>query len=201
MDFPPDHSLAPTILVVCRANVCRSRVAEHHLQEATSAFEIAVKSAGIQPAEAGVGCDKAASAGIASRDAIGLSEELISEADLILVMDKSQRSIVFDRDLNALGKTFLLSEFAELTSQLASGAEFEFDKATPSNDFRAWFQWVVKEAYIARTYLRSMAVEIADPHAKSGNHTEAFHQIKAFSENLMSDIVTIIETQQAKRVG
>ena len=106
------------ILVVCIGNICRSPMAEGLLKEALPGKTI--RSAGLsaligQPAEpfsvqimADRGID------ISEHRAQNISARLVSEADLILVMDLEQKKYVESNYVGSKGKVFRLGEFAKV---------------------------------------------------------------------------------------
>ncbi|MGN6405360.1 arsenate reductase/protein-tyrosine-phosphatase family protein [Sinomonas sp.] len=115
------------ILTVCTGNVCRSPLAERLLQSgldeaAPGAFS--VSSAGVralvgQPAQSG-------SAEIAQRlgtsletfTARQLTERLVADADLILVLAEAHRAPLLALAPSALKRTFTLREFARIVELL-----------------------------------------------------------------------------------
>lgn len=111
-----------TVLVICTANVCRSPMAaallRHHIAGCGFADIIDVRSAGIwayqgNPASsetAGVLAER----GISLRDhrSQPVTEALLEEADLILVMEEAHRAALFYRAPQHLRKVHLWAELA-----------------------------------------------------------------------------------------
>lgn len=113
------------ILVVCLGNICRSPTAEFLLKQKLPHKHIA--SAGLKACihSNGNGWDMDATArkiaeqnGLSSpkHEAQQLSQKLISEYDLILVMEAKQRNIIAERYPEAHAKTMLLGHWLPNTS-------------------------------------------------------------------------------------
>ncbi len=109
------------IICVCTGNSCRSVMAwalldriarERHLP-------IEVSSAGVSPVDGmrpsretrelllREGID------VSEHRAVRLTEEMIREADVMLVMERFHRSWIIDHDPSALTKTFLLTDYGQ----------------------------------------------------------------------------------------
>lgn len=103
------------ILIVCTGNICRSPVAEALLKARLP--DTTVESAGLS-ALVGQGADPAARL-LAEREGLSLSEhkarqitqEMIQQADLILVMSEGQRQAVAQLVPAATGKTLLFGRW------------------------------------------------------------------------------------------
>ncbi|MBZ9538033.1 low molecular weight phosphotyrosine protein phosphatase [Modicisalibacter tunisiensis] len=103
------------ILVVCAGNVCRSPVAEALLKARLSGGH--VESAGLG-ALVGAPCAPAAARlaaaeglDVGAHRARQLTDEMLKQADLILVMSEKQRRAVGERVPVALGKTLLFGRW------------------------------------------------------------------------------------------
>ncbi|MFZ1769416.1 MAG: hypothetical protein WAU00_09475 [Caldilinea sp.] len=117
------------ILVVCTANVCRSPLVAALLQQriarAGLAEDVRVESAGVR-AVAGYEVDPVIAAmldemrvELAKKHATPVVENVLREADLVLVMEEAQRQALFYRLPSALPKIFLLSELAGRFDEVA----------------------------------------------------------------------------------
>jgi len=107
------------ILIVCVGNICRSPMAEALLRARLEGRGITVESAGLA-ALVGKPADPDAAAVLAQHGLVAdahcarrITPELISAADLVLVMDQRQRSAVRAIAPQARGKTFLLGRWIE----------------------------------------------------------------------------------------
>lgn len=108
------------VLVVCIGNICRSPMAEALLKNALQDHpEICVSSAGIG-ALVGYPADQHAGAlmqerglDISAHQARQLTPELISESDLILVMEAGHKGAIDLQDPTARGKVHRLCEWRD----------------------------------------------------------------------------------------
>ncbi len=110
------------ILVVCTGNTCRTPMVKALLEKALAdqglAEDVVVDSAGVyayrgSPASEGsVRAMAARGLDIREHRSKPIDERLVSEADLILVMEEAHRRSIFYTWPQALPKTFLLSEMA-----------------------------------------------------------------------------------------
>jgi protein-tyrosine phosphatase len=105
------------ILIVCVGNICRSPMAEALLREHLRGRDVTIESAGLA-ALVGKPIDVDAGAVLAGHGlaadahcARKLTPELVSAADLVLVMDQRQLSAVRAIAPQATGKTFLLGRW------------------------------------------------------------------------------------------
>ena len=109
------------ILVVCVGNICRSPMAEAVLRDALRGQEaINVESAGLgalvgEPAsEHSVTLMRERGLDISGHRAQQLTPELVTQADLILVMESGHRRVIDDNEPTARGKVFRLGEWQDL---------------------------------------------------------------------------------------
>ena len=108
------------ILVVCVGNICRSPMAEAVLRNALrNQQDITVESAGLgamvdwPASEHAESLMKERGLDISSHRARQLTPELISEADLILVMELGHKKAIEAEDLTARGKVFRFGEWRD----------------------------------------------------------------------------------------
>jgi len=109
------------ILVVCVGNICRSPMAEALLRDALKGREeVVVESAGLgalvgEPAS-GFSVELMQERGldITGHRAQQLTPELITRADLILVMESGHRRAVDENEPTARGKLYRLGEWQDL---------------------------------------------------------------------------------------
>ncbi|SEK40212.1 low molecular weight protein-tyrosine-phosphatase [Halomonas daqiaonensis] len=105
------------ILVVCTGNICRSPVASAMLAAAmpgrrvTSAGLGALVGHGVEPMARKLA--EADGLFVADHQARQLTGEMLTEADMILVMSEGQRHAVADLAPQALGKTLLLGKWLD----------------------------------------------------------------------------------------
>lgn len=139
------------ILCVCTGNICRSPLAEAYLRKAMPSARVA--SAGIA-ALSGHGLDSVA-ASIAEREDLELRDhaarqitaELVSDHELILVMERGQRNWISAQFPHARGRVFLISRWEDdedVSDPYRRSAEF-FD-AVYSRMVSCLDQWVKRIA-------------------------------------------------------
>ena len=110
-----------SILVVCAGNICRSPTGEYLLKDKLANSDIKVSSAGLT-ALVGKGAEETAT-NIALTNNVDmsghlgrqLSTSLISDNDLILVMEERHLSDLLGQYPQARGKTFLLGKWIDNT--------------------------------------------------------------------------------------
>jgi protein-tyrosine phosphatase len=108
------------ILVVCVGNICRSPMAEALLRNALRGQEeITVESAGLGALVGNPASDYAVELmdergiDISSHRAQQLTPDLVSKADLILVMESGHRRVIDENDITARGKVHRLGEWQD----------------------------------------------------------------------------------------
>lgn len=105
------------ILVICIGNICRSPIAEGLLKAALP--ENTVRSAGIgaligHPADPfSIQLMQEQGIDISAHRAQSLTSSMVSEADIILVMDLEQKRFVEQKYSTSKGKVFRLGEFGK----------------------------------------------------------------------------------------
>jgi protein-tyrosine phosphatase len=126
---PDDFS----ILLVCRANLCRSPMAEFLLRRYVEVHQlpVTVSSAGTH-AEPGMQMHPHARQALASMgiEASGftsrrLDDELMGRVDLVLTMTDAQRSWVVNAFPQAMRRTYLLSQFSRLVGATSAAGPIE----------------------------------------------------------------------------
>ncbi|WP_375399273.1 hypothetical protein [uncultured Amnibacterium sp.] len=132
------------VLVVCTANICRSPLAERTLQRAFAGSpalaHLTVRSAGTFAEQDAAMC--ALSATLLDRDDDGdwvqahrsrrLTAELVAASDLVLTMEREQRSIAARLAPGSQAKIFTITEAAQLAELLADDRATSGDRSIVS---------------------------------------------------------------------
>lgn len=187
-----------SIAFVCTGNICRSPYAELTLgalvRESPLAGCVAAFSAGVH---AVIGHDMdTCSAAIYAKNfgtdppphpARQLTEELVTQSDLLLVMEAEQRRTVLGRYPQAFPRTFLLTEYVIICRTLVNSGSVSQGRSgsTPATRLRA----LTADAARHRS-LGAGAADIADPYHRSKEfHEKVAGQIRRQLDELMSILV------------
>ena len=128
-DLAVTQTAAGRLLVVCTANVCRSPLGQRTLEHAlagSSLGDVEVSSAGTRALEGEAMCpvsaedlDPGDEAYATHHHARRLTRELVREADLIVTMEREQRSAAVQAAPGSQSKVFTLREMEALLGVLA----------------------------------------------------------------------------------
>lgn len=186
------------IAFICTGNICRSPYAELTLgalvRESPLAGCVAAFSAGVH---AVIGHDMdTCSAAIYAKNfgtdppphpARQLTEELVTQSDLLLVMEAEQRRTLLGRYPQAFPRTFLLTEYVIICRTLVNSGSVSQARSgsTPATRLRA----LTADAARHRS-LGAGAADIADPYHRSKEfHEKVAGQIRRQLDELMSILV------------
>lgn len=143
-----------SILVVCVGNICRSPMAEGMLRNRLP--EIRVESAGIG-ALAGAQADPHSIAlmnergiDISSHRARQLATPLCRNVDLILVMDREQKSVIEERYAFACGRVYQLGQFGGFDVPDPYGASQEVFRHCSELIERGISDWIERIVAVAK---------------------------------------------------
>ena len=199
-------NLTPSVLLVCKANVCRSPFAAAVLKEgfADIDFLAKVQSAGTQAISGQDRCSSSTKAidpkENSTHVSMNINEIELSSYDLILTASKTQRSEVLQLVPAARNKIFTIVEAAHQsrwlvkpggTLDVASGKPadpsleeiLEGIPPLPQNVNERW-KWFIGEMHQWRGLTQGVQLldsgqDIPDPHESRRNiHAEAFLQIR-----------------------
>ena len=186
------------VLLVCRANVCRSPLAATLLRERAQqsgfADVLLVRSAGTD-AEPGVGMCEAADAWSGHRHsdhrADLLTTSMLKSADLVLAVDRENRAICAQMVPAIRSRLFTLRQAAflatELLIRLTAGAGLEGSPEVPS-DRLSRLHWLVGEMDAARVLLAAregQSDDIRDQHGPDP-HVVVFEEVDEATQALIS---------------
>jgi protein-tyrosine phosphatase len=113
-------SAEATVLVVCSANVCRSRLAEWEFRQVLPP-QVSVFSRGANAVAGQPVCPVVAAEHPLQGTSVPLEDEDVAVADLILALDRACRSAVVHRLPTAAVRAFTLREAAALAPGVPSG--------------------------------------------------------------------------------
>ncbi len=124
-------SKVKTVLLVCTGNSCRSVMAAGLLEKLLKGKgDYKIMTAGIAAIK-GMGATNEAiqvmseqNIDISDHRSSPLSDEMVGEADLILVMERRHKENILMRRLDARSKVHLLSEFGDIPDPIGKSIEF-----------------------------------------------------------------------------
>ncbi|NPV14881.1 low molecular weight protein arginine phosphatase [candidate division WOR-3 bacterium] len=123
-----------SVLVVCTGNSCRSPLAAAFLSQTCTGMPVVVSSAGIAapvgnpPTQFAIAVGKEMGVDITSHRARQLDKKMVEIADLILVMEQTQRQFILEQVPEAADKVRLLAGYPEKEQEIADpiGRSIEF---------------------------------------------------------------------------
>lgn len=175
-----------SILAVCTANICRSPMIELLLRKHLDGDAFSVGSAGVHgwnraPVDSMVTLELARlgvrAAGFQSR---ALNDELIEQADLILVATRDHRAHILGRSPDALRKTFTLLEFATLMAGPERDGDSDSGEEAAGIDFQAFRTPadLVAETFKRRSQARK-GLDLFDPYRQGPDiHRAVAEQVR-----------------------
>jgi protein-tyrosine phosphatase len=208
--------MADTLLVVCTANVCRSPLAARTLQHALagSALDrVAVSSAGTRAMEGEAMCpvsaedlDDGDGAYALEHRARQLTGDLVRGADLVLTMERDQRSAAVQAAPGSQSKVFTLREAEALLGVLAQrDGEPPADLAALAralHSVRGLAPLVpadpVKKHWWSTPVEPEDPMTIVDGHGRSREeHTAAAAQVRATADRVGAAVVALTNRSRA----
>lgn len=184
---------APTLLVVCTGNVCRSplveRVLQHHLDGAHGAGTIRVHSAGTG-ALVGSPMDERSAAllrdlggdpgGFAARR---LTSGMVAEADLVLTATRAHRADVVRLVPRAMRRTFTVRELALLLTQVPDTDLPDWRDPAPALATLADLARSARGVVVAG---RDEELDVVDPYRRDD---EVYAQVRDQVERALPDLL------------
>ncbi|MFT3873084.1 MAG: hypothetical protein QM714_10620 [Nocardioides sp.] len=168
------------ILVVCEGNICRSPMAERLLAATLVGHDVEVRSAGTR-AVVGRGMSEHSATEVTARggDAAGfaarqVTEQMVAEADLILVATRDLRTTTLELAPRAMKRAFTILEFAELARQAPD--------VLTGQELVAW-------AADHRPLAADVDQDVPDP---VGRPPEVYRQVADLVEGAVSPIATAL---------
>ena len=189
------------VLVACAANVCRSPLAANVLRSSLASLRPAVyvSWAGTYAAVGDAMCPQAASyVGLSGSigDSRQVTQELLTQADLLLTADRTQRAWLARMDPSTRPRTFTLRQGARLAAWVAqhvrAGTVPAGAFAMPEGMLER-LQWLATEMDAARGMLASWDPQhddIPDNHSED-DHTETLAEVSNASRELAEAMIVI----------
>jgi protein-tyrosine phosphatase len=199
------------ILVVCHANVCRSRAAEALLGGSLEHLRFGVGSAGVRAADRGVTCPETSAylrtqlLEMPDHDPRQLTPDLIAAADLVLTTENNTTAAVVELLPSARRRVFRLMWAATAMTHVAgyvSAGEVPpgAPPLDPAWDDRARWAWLLGELDAARGQLPAPErlggdsfYDVNDPHARVTTHEDALDRIAAACEQLAGSAAIVVQ--------
>ena len=196
--------MALSVLVVCTANVCRSPLAAASMDavvqfDAPLDLALAVTSAGVDVDTDLVRCAQASEIavhGVGTGAPMQLSAEALSDAALIVVMERAQRAVVARMAPQCRPRLFTLTQAALLAEyvgrQVVDGALLDGAPALPVMPGERVL-WLVSEMDATRGVLAGMGEEVLDIVDVHGDvdHRAALEQLRDTSITLAQWIARV----------
>ncbi len=198
------------VLVVCLANVCRSRVTEGLLTEPLARLGATVTGAGVDAAPRDVACPDAAAYLLehhglsAAHPPRQVTREMVEGAGLILTAEAGVTAAVAELCPSARPRIFRLMWAATalpyVAGFVASGLLPQgAPPLPPDTDLEGRWSWLVSELDAARGQLPAPTTEgdafydVRDPHAQGIGHPEALDRIAAACEQIAHAAYVILD--------
>jgi protein-tyrosine-phosphatase len=187
-----------TLLIICKANECRSVYAADRLREASAFSMFEIFSAGVGALPGSPQCLDSVTESSIVHQSRQVERADIEKADIVLTMERGQKSRIAEILPTARSKTFTLTEAAHLSECLlplnsATNSEFDLQflpnwEKSPINDRFVWFVTQLNEV---RSFVEPEKREVVDAHgADATTHSETFsvieEQVARINKVLMS---------------
>jgi protein-tyrosine phosphatase len=197
------------ILIVCRANVCRSRVGEALLRASTVGLGADVGSAGVdavdRPAVCGIAEHYLRDLGVTHIDhhPRQFSSELADSAGLVLTAETPVTARAAEISPGTRNRTFRLAWAAAALDQLAAQVAVGDVPAgapplPPRGERDARWAWLVGELDAARGHVPVAGTvgpevyDVPDPHARLISHPDALNRIAAACKRFEAAVRVVI---------
>lgn len=142
------------VLLVCTGNSCRSVIAKGLLKKMLGdRKDVMVLSAGVaalpgfRPTQETIEVMAKHGVDVSSHLSQRLTNEMVEEADLILVMERGHREEILRRVPHAKKKVYLLREYADATPGAAKEIDIPDPIAKPMEVYESCFQ-IIQEAVV-----------------------------------------------------
>jgi protein-tyrosine phosphatase len=187
------------LLIICKANECRSVYVADRLREASAFSMFEIVSAGVGALPGSPQCRDSVTASSIAHQSRQVTREDIETADLVLSMERGQKSRIAEILPTARAKTFTLIEAAHLSEGLLlldSTIDSDFDLQFPTNWEKSStndrFLWFVTQLNEVRSFVEPEKREVVDAHgADAATHFETFaviqEQVARINKVLMSN--------------
>jgi protein-tyrosine phosphatase len=187
-----------SLLVICKANECRSVYAVNRFRESTvfAAFEIL--SAGVGAFPGSPQCPESITNSSTVHQSRQVTQDDIQKADLVLTMERGQKSRIAELLPAARSRTFTLPEAAHLSESLLSlngvedsDFELQFPVGWEKSSSRDRFVWFVSQLDEVRSFVEPENEEVVDAHGvDAATHPETLsliqEQVTRINKVLMS---------------
>jgi protein-tyrosine phosphatase len=178
--------LKVSLLVICKANECRSVYAVDRFRESSVFAEFETLSAGVGAFPGSPQCPESITSSSTVHQSRQVTRNDIQKADLVLTMERGQKSRIAEMLPAARSRTFTLTEAAHLSNSLLalnSVEDSEFKLQVPADwenaSPRDRFVWFVSQLDEVRSFVEPEKEEVVDAHGvDAATHSETLSRIQ-----------------------
>ena len=175
-----------SLLVICKANECRSVYAVDRFRESSVFAAFETLSAGVGAFPGSPQCLESVTNSSTFHQSRQVTRDDIQKADLVLTMERGQKSRIAEMLPAARSRTFTLTEAAHLSNSLLalnSAEDSEFKLQVPADwensSPRDKFVWFVSQLDEVRSFVEPEKEEVVDAHGvDAATHSETLSRIQ-----------------------
>jgi protein-tyrosine phosphatase len=194
---------AVSLLVICKANECRSVYAVDRFRESSVFAAFETLSAGVGAFPGSPQCPESITDSSIAHQSQQVTSEDIQKANLVLTMEREQKSRIAELSPAARSRTFTLTEAVHLSESLlelhsAEDSEFklQFPIGWENSSPRDRFIWLISQLDEVRSFVEPGKWEVNDAHGvDAATHPETLskiqEQVNRINEVFISDVLQL----------